>query len=669
MSFLAAGAILFVIGLAYAVLLKRKLAETMILATVTIVFILYCFGLVNVRGVLLYGIYFITALAVLGLALIIYKQYKEPDTLKNAQLLQGSLLYIGFFIISLYFSYGRFVHFWDEFSLWGTIVKHFYFADALGTTPHPNYEVFIVTYVPGTGLFQYFFSRFSNQFVEHNLFIAFNMLYFCLIMPLVKDLFSRKKWLPQLCLLVILLVLPTMADHFFYSTIYVDTILGVLFGLSLLYYFVYRYEESLYGILMVTATVSMMVLTKDMGLLLAVGIFGIIIVDMLFFKRKALRLISSQTPGLLNKSGKLLLLLLPLLCTVFFRVSWANLTAFLDDKSVESAVTAGYLGNLLSGQLEPYQQYTMSRFINATIYSNVANFKMSVVVFSLLFVMVTFLLAFLLKKRSENLRIMTSSLILTIGLYCYHVVTLLVMFFIFSEWESVRLAGYDRYTSTYMLGMLMFLLVFPATDNDIKKKFSFKKLVRILFPDGPLKVKDYLSGAREIAVTVLVAGLALYVFIASLHPARVAFLVPFADTPLYTERGTADSAEKWLPYLSEDRALLIDQGSTGLALWIMRYELMPYVGLANNSGLGNHGKDWSINTEFYHDDDQWTFVITPEDWEQYVLSRDIKLVYVFNSDDVLENVYGMFFPDGVQSDMVYRVQNDNGKMLLIPVAN
>ena len=65
MSIAAACLVLIAIGSAYAALLKRKLAETFFLTAATVVSVLYCFGLLNFRGCLLYGVCSLVALALL----------------------------------------------------------------------------------------------------------------------------------------------------------------------------------------------------------------------------------------------------------------------------------------------------------------------------------------------------------------------------------------------------------------------------------------------------------------------------------------------------------------------------------------------------------------------------------------------------------------------------
>jgi len=126
----------------------------------------------------------------------------------------------------------------------------------------------------------------------------------------------------------------------------------------------------------------------------------------------------------------------------------------------------------------------------------------------------------------------------------------------------------------------------------------------------------------------------------------------------FKPRPTAIAAEKWKPYFEDEKPYMIAQAETTYPFLMMQYELMPYSTLADGS---------SISTEPYYTGDFWTFIITPEEWEKYVLTRGFKLLYIFKSDKILENTYGHFFWNGVQEDMCYYVQNEEGHLVLVPV--
>jgi hypothetical protein len=668
MSFLAAGAIIYLLGAGYAVLLKRKLAETIILALVSIIFILYCFGLINTGGSLLYGIYTVVALAAASVAYAVYRRYKEKETFKNAQLLRGGLLFAGFLGLSAFISYGRFFHLWDEFSFWGIMVKHLFYEDALGTVTNPNYGIFAVWYIPGPALIQYFFTRFSGQFIEHNSFIAQNMMFFCLIMPLIKDIFSKKKWITQLLLLGILVLLPTVTDPMFYSTLYVDAMLGVFFGFSLLYYYKYRYEESPYGILLISASLSMLVLIKHMGFPLAIGVLAVILADMLFFRRSQVISMIGCTGGILKKAGKMLMLLLPFFCVFIFRFSWESHVAASGFVNDMSRIGINEIVGYITGRVEPFRLESRGHFLWAMRHTKVSHLGMSSVEFSIAFVLAALMLSFLLRRRPDSRRMMLASLLVTAGLYIYQFTLSLLIAFSFTEQEVLMIAGYDRYTGTYLLGMVIFLLVFYS------KYYAFELpgLVRTSIVNGVIKLsslrvsalrlKDCLRVVKGIVIAVISIGLLLYFFRITINTGRVALYMTQAEV-LFTERPIAVSVRKWMPYFRENNPHIIAQRSLGYEYIVVLYELVPYASCSNTLN------DWSINTEPFHPppDDIWTLVVTPEEWEQHILSHDIRLIYVWYADDVLKNIYGRFFYGEVQSDMVYRVEVNDGRMLLIPV--
>jgi hypothetical protein len=52
---------------------------------------------------------------------------------------------------------------------------------------------------------------------------------------------------------------------------------------------------------------------------------------------------------------------------------------------------------------------------------------------------------------------------------------------------------------------------------------------------------------------------------------------------------------------------------------------------------------------------------------KHILVNGIKLLYIYKSDEILETVYGYFFRNGVQEDMCYYVQNEEGHLVLVPV--
>jgi hypothetical protein len=575
------------------------------------------------------------------------------------ELQYGCLLYAGAFAFTLLVHYGRTFQGWDEFSHWGFIVKHFHTVDALGTIKHPNYDISFPAYFPGTSLFQYFFSRFSGQFTEWYLYIAMNIMYFSSAMPFVKNLFSKNKWKYQLIVLTVFFLLPMMFSMF-YMELYVDTILGFFFGFSFLNYFLYRYEES-YGTLMIAATLFMLTLTKDMGLLFSLIVLGIIAVDITLFRRSQIKSLFAQQAGLKYKAKKSLLLIFPLLNVLFVKLSWTNLLNRGNVKSIWYIPTLNDIYRFFTGRLEQYQKEARYSFFFAMFKRKIPDLNVSVVEFVIIFAVVVLVVAFIYREKFNFHRMTVSALLLVIGLFGYQFILALMYTFSFGIYEGLRLKSYERYAATYLVGMMLFIMIFYAAGQNERKHIKLTTLNELASSEKPITYKDIFSFGKT-CVSILICAI-FFFMILNFAKAKIfhTILGRITQSESFKPRPTAIAAEKWKPYFEKENPYFIDQGSNGFSYNRMKYELIPY------SKLANTRLDYSISTKPYYTDDPWTFIVTPDEWEQHILTCGYKLLYVYKSDEILETTYGQFFPYGVQDDMLYNVQYEDGYLLLLPV--
>jgi hypothetical protein len=665
-SIYVASAILLVIAAVYAVLLKRKLAETCFLAAATVTGILYCFGLMNRQGCLLYGIQLIIALSAVCVLFLFHAFIKRRRIFYKAELLKGCLLYSSLLMFSVFIHYGRTFQGWDEFSHWGFIVKHFYVVDALGTVKHANYVIMFPAYFPGTSIFQYFFARFSGKFTEYYSYIGMNVMYFSLIMPFIKDIFIKEKLVKSFVLLAVFFMMPLTVSASAYSELYVDTMLGILFGFSLLYYFAYRYEESLYGILMVSAAVFLLTLTKDIGLLLSLIAIGVIAADMIFYRSVQVKNMLYKETGAINKAKIFLMLILPVISSLFVKMSWSNLLKRGNIQSIWRIPAINEACNFFSGKLEQHQKAVRYNFFDAMFQREIPCLKISVITFGVIITVVILFMSLLNSKKIELRRMVTSTLLLVMGLFGYQFVLALMYAFSFSPYEGLHLNSYERYTSTYMIAMMLFVMIFYVVEQNkrtrinragLEKMAALKKYIK---SEALLKLSYFLKALPNAALLIAVMNITKG-GIADTLLGRTKYSESFEPRP------TAIAVEKWKPYFENENPYFIDQGSNGSSYFRMRYELVPYSKLANPTW----GGDYSISTkpyytEPYYANDIWTLIITPGEWEKYILAKGYKLLYVYKSDDILRTIYGHYFLDEVQDDMCYYAQNVEGHLVLVP---
>jgi len=665
MSVYIASIILLIIGTAYAVLLKRKLTETFFLAVVTVTGILYCFGLIDRQGCLLYGIYAIIMLSIAGILFLLYIFVKRRQNFHDVEMLKGCLIYVSFLIFALFINYGRTFHEWDEFSHWGIIVKHFYIVDALGTVKHPNYNILFPAYFPGTSLFQYFFSRFSGKFTEYYSYIGMNIMYFSLVMPFIKNIFTREKRAKASVLLAVFIIMPLVvfssaSAYRAYGSLSVDMILGAFLGFSLLYYFVYKYEESLYGVMMVSAAIFMLTITKDIGLMFSMIAIGVIAVDIILFKRIQIKNILYKEAGLIYKIKKTLLLISPIISSLFIKISWSNLLNRSNIQSIWHIPTMNDIYKFFFGPLEQYQKETRINFFFAMLNRKIPYLNISVVSFGIIISVVILFISLLSNKKIEFKRIITSTLLLVMGLIGYQFILALMYAFSFGDgvYGGQSLPSYERYTSTYMLAMTLFVMIFYVIEQNGRTKINLVILKKLTVSKQYIKYKDILNLGKFFLYVIISVALLIIFVNNSMEGIFCTLLARLGEPESFKPRTTAIAAEKWKPYFEDENPYFIAQGENGFSYMKMKYELMPY-----STVVGGY----SISTEPYHKDDIWTFIITPEEWEKYVLNNGYKLLYIYKSDEVLKNTYGHFFKNGIREDMCYYVQNEEGRLVLVPV--
>ena len=302
MSIFIASVILLTIGAAYAILMKRKLAETFFLSVITVIAIIYCSGLLNFKGSLLAGIGCVVLLAALSGFYCIRSIIKNRRILRDIELVQGLLL---FGIVMAFALYAGYNHYWtegDEFSYWGTAIKHMYLFDAFTTSFASIGSITLPMYFPGTSILHYFFTRFAPGFSEYPAYMSMIVLYFSILMPLVKNIFTKKSFLKCLLSIILYIMIPlqlVLQWVFFspYVTLTVDYLIADLFGIAIIYYFLYKYEESSFGIWMVSGAVFLLAVIKDMGILFSLAICGIIFLDTVLFRRGKVKLFLNGITG------------------------------------------------------------------------------------------------------------------------------------------------------------------------------------------------------------------------------------------------------------------------------------------------------------------------------------------------------------------------------------
>jgi hypothetical protein len=479
-------------------------------------------------------------------------------------------------------------------------------------------------------------------------------------MPFIKDIFKKGKRLNQVILLIVFMLLP--AQLWFFSSLYVDILMGAFFGFALIYYFTFRYEESAYGILMIASSVFLLTLAKHIGVLLALGVVGFIIVDSVFFRRTQIKKWLDAKSCKIRRLLSCVFMILPLLSVLFVRFTWTSLYDRGGFHTHWEIPTISDVISVLTLRVDGIQRDVVRNFVlegMPTRYIFSLEFigigvGISFLTFCVIFGIVAFAVAWLHRKKLSFPRMITSAGVLLFGAFLYQFVLLLMYAFSsFSDFEALRLASYERYTFTYLMGMMLFIVAFyllnqgefSSVYSEFKEKVTSEKAVT--HKDLALYSKTF---AHALLVVILCYGLVN-------HSASEVRRITDEHIryPIHLTRPTAVAAQQWQSYFENSNVYFLAQGDNGRLIWQMRFNVFP----------NTIGGAWSIGTEEYN---IWTTVFTPEGWEEFVIYHGFDFVWVFISNEELQTSFGHFFPYGVQENMMYRVNVIEGSLALIPVS-
>lgn len=675
MSIFIASAILLTIGTAYAVMLKRKLAETFFLAVVTVIAIIYCSGLLNYKGSLLIGIYGVVLLAVLSAIYCIRNIIKNKRILHDIEFVQGLVLFGLVMAFALYAGYN---HYWtdgDEFSYWGIAVKHMYLFDAFTTSFAAIGPITLPMYFPGASILHYFFTRFGTGFIEYPAYVSMNILFFSTLLPLVKNLFTKKGFLNSLLLIVMFVMIPLQWVYFSpYVTLTIDYLMANLFGVALVYYFHYRYEESAHGVLMVAGAVFLLAVMKDTGIMFALTVCGIIFLDTILFKRGKVK-ISFQGASAIKRVKKGAFYALPLLLTTFAVLSWKLHLSINNIAPYYSPLTLTDVIAFYKGNIDQVQWDAVKYCYNA-ILQPVSPLGYSILSFTIVFIIASIIFAIYRKKYIGVRRIIVCVSAIVACAVLYEMALMLTYVFSFYRTYgtiAIHLPSFTRYTVSYFFGIQIFMLTFfiPTASNILMKKRTLIEHIsfwKTKLSSGEAAIyKDKALWLKAIQLS-LAAILSTYVIITTLPKFDAEVLrVHETRSHMYTQRSVS-VAQRWMTYIKykvKDPIYIISQDPMGW--WRARMidvgEFYPYARIRTG--------DSTIAEDVAADLSSWPpppLKFSPEEWERYILTNSISHLYIDISDESFIKSYGRFFPNGVQDGMLYSVNKDNnGRMSLIPV--
>jgi len=473
-------------------------------------------------------------------------------------------------------------------------------------------------YPPIAALFHYFFTHFSG-YKDNIAIFANGLLIIIFSSPLlipVSDYVSKEK--KKIFLLTALSIYSLfwifgLGLH----SLWADLLLGFSFGIGLYIYFNLGWKDKNIALIATIPVLLYTVQIKQIGILFAIFALTIIGIDYIKYNNKKIHI-------------KLSIILIILLALLVFEWSWKNhLLTHEISRGFKANIT---ITNILSA-INPTtaterQSITIKRFIDYLFFSHHLStywFLTSLIMLGGLIVVV------------KNSRI-NISIIPYITIYAifpvYMSILLLLYFFSFSDYEGPRLASIDRYTLTYILGILVFIGGSLINANSGEKTKNIKIFLIII---AALMI---LPNTGRIALDAIRVGL--------------------NKTPLHTA-GKISTLSKYIKEKTSENAkiyIIWSEGSNDEGV-IFSYYLMPR---KTNFECIFIKPPQSLKNE----DDAWSCSLTLEQFKNKISSYDYLLLA--NPSDEFINFYVKYLNIEYKPNdsIFFKISNEN-EMKLIKV--
>lgn len=430
--------IIFALAISLSLLTKHEFADTSGVIAIGICLVLYICAMAGNASV---GIYLIEGLAACGLIYILYCLFTNRCQVKN--ILSFGMAAVGiFFLFTIVYNYGTIITESDEFSHWALATKDLFYSDKLYS--HEGTTVMFTRYPPLMSLFQYYFMSVNQLFSDKFLFIAYQLFGFLLLSVILRKQDGIKK---KVVLSGVLFLFPLLFNTNYYNKIMIDGFLGILFA-YVLYCFFFE-EMDLFNLIRLIFGMSALVLTKEMGVVLA-GLAGMVFLIYTVWEQRKL---GTRKEWQIILTGIIALAVFGS-WQIYCQMHIGNVT----EKGMADAI------QMISGGGHDVEDKVS--FFLQTVLSNINSVWNGIKIgpFSVLTVLVIFLFAaYSIKKRTDRKKEWVIMGLLITGSVVYFLCIVFLYVTVFPIQDALTAASLDRYLFSYVSGIVFLMVAYIAT--------------------------------------------------------------------------------------------------------------------------------------------------------------------------------------------------------------
>ncbi|MBE5910017.1 hypothetical protein [Pseudobutyrivibrio sp.] len=457
---------------------QKRFEDTLFISCASIVGVLFLFGLCSILFV---GVIAVMMAAVAFYGITIYDIVKKKTTLSSVIdniITPATFVFMVVVGIIIYIDYGKLATISDEFSHWMSIVRTMAELDDFGTNAAAHAP--FASYPPGMSLFQYLLIRLdylfgANAYAEWKVYFAYQVMAVATMLPFVKC--TGKKIvdvITKILLWIPLLILPIVFFGEYYNSVYVDPYLAIAAASAMALIVTCEKKDLLYTAYIDLACV-MLVLTKDVGALMAIVVATVYLIDAVYRIRKEK---GTFKIGVFST----LIAIAPLVDSIIAKYLWKlEITLAKVPVKFSEPFKLQQLLDVLNGTDETYRSIVYTNYKltmeRTTIPMGIFGFNYWQLIVLFIVLLVDILIRLKLKNKISVIQASAVTVFSVLLVYGYSLGLLPLYIARFNEYEAVNLASFSRYIGIVMLfGLLLLWMLFMY----LVETYEFKPVYKLI---------------------------------------------------------------------------------------------------------------------------------------------------------------------------------------------
>ena len=413
------------------------------------------------------GVYFSIFLAIVGMGVLLKKMIKKEKESLKLIFSKGFFACIFLFLFLVWIDFQREFSVWDELAHWGMMVKEMLRLDKFYAVPE-SLLVWHKDYPPFMSLWEYFWC-FLSGYKEQTVLLSIHFFELGLIVPYVVDTLKKKSMIILFPLLFVSVLL--MFDSYnIFLTAQTDFTISIEVVFSLFFLFSEK-KDSYYKKIIFSLSLVSLLLTKQIGLPFTLMIITFYLIHSIWIEKR-------KWSDKKHWISSIVFLILPF----FFYAIWGYYTTMMNTGaqfSMGNMNLKEYFNIISLHQGVDYKLKAISLFHQYLFTEPVLikPFSLGYIPCSILFFLIFFIFFIIHRKEFSWKKFLTFSFLFLCGTIGYALIMSVLYLFCFSENETITLACFGRYMSSYIVIEFLFLLCLQFYYGKDKPYFTLKNIL------------------------------------------------------------------------------------------------------------------------------------------------------------------------------------------------